>query len=47
MHRENIVKEVERILESYSYENVVISNMHASFDILARNRLRTIVIKVV
>ncbi len=47
MHRENIVKEVAKILESYSYENVVISNMHASFDILARNRNRAIVIKVV
>lgn len=47
MQRENIIKAVARVLESYSYENVIISNMHASFDILARNKLKTLVIKVV
>ncbi len=47
MDRENLVKKVAKILESYSYESVVIGNMHASFDILARNKTHTVVVKAV
>ncbi len=47
MEREALVKRIAKTLESYSYESVVISNMHASFDILARSAGDTLVIKAV
>lgn len=47
MDREILVRRTTKILESYSYQSVVIANMHASFDILARNKTHALVVKVV